>query len=80
MGTLIHLTATEARYVPPGTGSRSGGWELTGTRPDDVEISDSRVLEQIDKGMVPRDWEVHTLPESPFFPGWEERWHEHQSF
>jgi len=36
--------------------------------------------EQIDKGMIPRDWEVHTLSESPFFPGWEERWHRHQGF
>ena len=36
-GTMIHLTAAEARYVPPGNGPRSGGWELSGTRASPVE-------------------------------------------
>jgi len=35
-GTLIHLTAFEAHYVP-GPGRRQGGWELVGTKPMDVE-------------------------------------------
>lgn len=36
--------------------------------------------EQREKGMIVEDWEVETLNESPFFPGWEERWHEAQGF
>lgn len=36
--------------------------------------------EQIAHGIVPEGWDVHTLEESPFFPGWEERWHQHQGF
>ena len=36
--------------------------------------------EQVEKGMVEDDWEVHTLGESPFFPGWEEKWHRQQGF
>src|SRR5262245_50363039 len=31
LGSLKHLEAAEARYVPPGSGPRTGGWELTGT-------------------------------------------------
>jgi hypothetical protein len=27
--------------------------------------------EQEEKGWVPRDWEVRTLGENPFYPGWE---------
>ncbi|KAF7311610.1 hypothetical protein MKEN_01064000 [Mycena kentingensis (nom. inval.)] len=30
--------------------------------------------EQEDKGWVPRDWTERTLPEDPFFPGWEKRY------
>ncbi|KAK4224246.1 hypothetical protein QBC38DRAFT_485938 [Podospora fimiseda] len=30
--------------------------------------------EQVRKGIVPRDWEVGTLDQSPFYPGWEEKW------
>ena len=29
---------------------------------------------QIDKGVIEKDWEHHTLAENPFFPGWEEKW------
>ena len=36
--------------------------------------------EQVDKGIVPKDWEPHTLGESPWFPGWEEKWHREQGF
>lgn len=38
------------------------------------------VKEQVEKGLVPEDWEVHTLEESPYFPGWEEKWHRQQGF
>ncbi|KAK1751351.1 hypothetical protein QBC47DRAFT_351465 [Echria macrotheca] len=30
--------------------------------------------EQTEAGLVPADWEVGTLDESPFFPGWEDKW------
>ncbi len=36
--------------------------------------------EQIEKGWVPADWEPHTLEESPWYPGWEEKWHREQGF
>ncbi|KAM5345044.1 hypothetical protein ACJ41O_010906 [Fusarium nematophilum] len=29
---------------------------------------------QVEKGMVEKDWRHQTLPEQPFFPGWEEQW------
>ncbi|KAJ4420246.1 hypothetical protein N0V82_004457 [Gnomoniopsis sp. IMI 355080] len=36
--------------------------------------------EQVDQGLVPKDWEVGTMDESPFFPGWEKKWHAQQGF
>jgi hypothetical protein len=36
--------------------------------------------EQIEKGIVMEDWAHHTLEESPFFAGWEEKWHNEQGF
>lgn len=36
--------------------------------------------EQVETGLVPHDWEPHTLEESPYFPGWEEKWHRQQGF
>ncbi|KAK5127866.1 hypothetical protein LTR85_004983 [Meristemomyces frigidus] len=36
--------------------------------------------EQKAKGLMEQDWEPHTLEESPFFPGWEEKWHRKQGF
>ena len=35
---------------------------------------------QIEKGLVEKDWEPRTLEESPFFPGWERKWHRQQGF
>lgn len=34
--------------------------------------------EQVRDGLVPEGWEPKTLDESPFFPGWEERWRAQQ--
>lgn len=36
--------------------------------------------EQIENGLMEKDWEPHTLEESPYFPGWEEKWHRQQGF
>ena len=36
--------------------------------------------EQKEKGIVPQDWQPQTLDESPYFPGWEEKWHRQQGF
>ncbi len=47
-GSLIHLTALEAHYVP-GPGPRQGGWELVGTRPMEVG-SIPGILDQKDTG------------------------------
>lgn len=35
---------------------------------------------QRDKGMVEEGWEAETLEESPFFPGWREKWIREQGF
>src|SRR5262249_15161062 len=49
-GNLVHLTAAEARYHP--TGPRQGYWEMTGTRPADLENQavtlDPTILEVVD--------------------------------
>ena len=50
-GALLHISAQEAHYVPPGPGPRSGGWELRNTEPPEIELpKDTSVLEQIDRG------------------------------
>ncbi|KKZ59030.1 hypothetical protein EMCG_00895 [[Emmonsia] crescens] len=36
--------------------------------------------EQEDNGLVEKGWEVNTLDESPWFKGWEEKWHRQQGF
>ncbi|ORY15177.1 hypothetical protein BCR34DRAFT_191115 [Clohesyomyces aquaticus] len=36
--------------------------------------------EQVEKGVVPKNWDPHTLEESPWFPGWGEKWHREQGF
>lgn len=36
--------------------------------------------EQEESGLVEKGWEVHTLDESPWFPGWQEKWHRQQGF
>ncbi|RYP75873.1 hypothetical protein DL771_002137 [Monosporascus sp. 5C6A] len=36
--------------------------------------------EQVDKGLVEKNWEPKTLEESPWFPGWEKKWHAQQGF
>lgn len=36
--------------------------------------------EQEEKGLVPKNWEVATLDESPWFENWEEKWHRQQGY
>jgi len=36
--------------------------------------------EQLEKGLIVKDWEPCTLDEYPWFPGWEEKWHREQGF
>lgn len=36
--------------------------------------------EQKENGLCPKDWEPSTFDESPFFEGWEEKWHRQQGF
>jgi lipopolysaccharide export system permease protein len=49
--TLLSLEAKEARYLPPGSGPRSGGWLLTGTQPPVLDNWDKpELLEMIDAG------------------------------
>jgi hypothetical protein len=36
--------------------------------------------EQEEKGLIPKDWDVATLDDSPWFKGWEEKWHRQQGF
>ena len=37
-------------------------------------------LEQKAHGLVDKDWEVTTLKDSPWFGGWEDKWHRQQGF
>jgi lipopolysaccharide export system permease protein len=50
----MHLQAEEARYVPPGSGPRRGGWEMTGTHVTGGQSGEvekiAGVLEVIDEG------------------------------
>ncbi|KKY21543.1 putative alpha-mannosyltransferase [Phaeomoniella chlamydospora] len=36
--------------------------------------------EQEEQGLIPKDWEVETLEQSPWFPGWADKWHRQQGF
>lgn len=36
--------------------------------------------EQVQSGLVEREWEVATLEESPLFKGWREKWRHQQGF
>lgn len=36
--------------------------------------------EQVQDGVIPAGWEDETLAESPFYPGWEERWRKRIGF
>ncbi|KAI1341290.1 alpha-1,2-mannosyltransferase [Xylariaceae sp. FL0016] len=36
--------------------------------------------EQKERGLVEEDWEPKTLEESPWFPGWEKKWHAQQGY
>lgn len=36
--------------------------------------------EQVERGIVPEGWDVRTLEESPWFPGWEAKWRRQQGF
>ena len=36
--------------------------------------------EQEESGLVPKDWQVATLDDSPWYKGWQEKWHRQQGF
>lgn len=36
--------------------------------------------EQIEKGLVEKDWQPHTLDESPYYPGWRDKWVKKQGY
>jgi lipopolysaccharide export system permease protein len=74
-GNLIVLQADEARYIPPGPEARSGGWLLTSTTPEKLEVNPyANVLEWIgpgeyflktpeidfDRVLRLRNWQVYT--------------------
>lgn len=43
-------------------------------------LLESWAKEQKEKGVVEPDWEVATLDESPYYPGWREKWRQRQGF
>jgi lipopolysaccharide export system permease protein len=48
---VVHLTAREAHYVPPGAGPYSGGWLLTDTTPATIaEWNNTKLAVMIDPG------------------------------
>jgi lipopolysaccharide export system permease protein len=54
---LLHLSATEAQYIPPGEGPWSGGWLLRGTSPAVVPEWDHHKLARM---VSPGQWFVYT--------------------
>lgn len=73
-------------FVPALLGKvlKEGNKELVGYKCEEhvrrvaIEALDQWSAEQVQKGAVPADWEVTTLDESPFYPGWEEKWRRQQ--
>jgi hypothetical protein len=73
-------------FVPALLGKvlRDGKRELVGYKVEEhvrrvaLEALDEWAAEQVDQGVVPADWQVGTLDESPFFPRWEEKWRRQQ--
>jgi lipopolysaccharide export system permease protein len=61
---MVHLSAREARYIPPGQGPRTGGWLLTDIRQSAEEIvgdENQEILEQISEpGDTTRQYFLHT--------------------
>jgi lipopolysaccharide export system permease protein len=49
-GNIIHITAEEAYYLPPGARPRGGGWLLIGAQPAELEGLSLPCLEMIDPG------------------------------
>ncbi|KAK4623867.1 hypothetical protein CLAFUW4_05703 [Fulvia fulva] len=51
-----------------------------GHQTDHVTIPALEVYEkeQLEKGLIEKDWDPHTLDESPSFPGWREKWRRQQ--
>ena len=45
-----------------------------------VPALEAYAREQRDRGWVATDWPVQTLDESPWFPGWQDKWHRQQGF
>ncbi|KAI0408476.1 alpha-1,2-mannosyltransferase, partial [Xylaria palmicola] len=37
-------------------------------------------MEQVESALIEKTWTAQTLDESPWFPGWEEKWHMQQGF
>ena len=52
-----------------------GTWHVEHVVPPNMEEWER---EQRGNGLVSKDWEVATLDESPYFRGWEEKWHRQQ--
>lgn len=72
-GRLIHLSASEARFIPKGP--RHGTWEMIGTNPPEEDTWDPNVLERVDKGrylLHTRDVNFDTLTRK-------QRWFSHAS-
>ncbi len=49
-------------------------------RPGILEALQKWKEEQIASGAIDREWVEETLAESPFYPGWEERWRQRIGF
>lgn len=45
-----------------------------------IPALDRWAREQEENGVTEKGWEVHTLAESPWFPGWEDKWKRQQGF
>ncbi|CAK7229524.1 hypothetical protein SBRCBS47491_007276 [Sporothrix bragantina] len=73
-GLLHHvLSEGDPRLITPGKC-------MTNSREVVLPALKTWTEEQVASGLVPADWEPRTLDDSPFFPGWEAKWHAEQGF
>jgi hypothetical protein len=74
------IPALLLKVLSEGKGELVGYKCLDHVRKAAVEALKEWADEQVKRGIVPTDWDVRTLDESPFFPGWEEKWRAKQGF
>ncbi|KAL8287849.1 hypothetical protein RB597_000063 [Gaeumannomyces tritici] len=75
------VPALLARVLAEGDGQLVGSDKCDGhVRDLALAALEGWAAQQVEEGIAPAGWEVRTLDEHPFYPGWEEWWREQQGF